>query len=160
MTDPPPRTLQIRDASIDDVELVRALFVEYQDWLGVDLCFQGFEEELAQLPGCYAPPSGAVFLAIDARVAFGCVGIRPHGERDAELKRLYVRPAHRGCGAGRALFEAAMRRARAIGYAGVVLDTLPSMDTARSMYQAYGFREIPPYYANPVPGAEYYRLDF
>jgi len=153
-------TTTIREASIDDVEVVRALFLEYQDWLGVDLCFQGFEEELAQLPGCYAAPHGAVFLATDAGVAIGCVGIRPHGERDAELKRLYVRPSHRGCGAGRALFEAAMQRACEIGYAAVVLDTLPSMDAARGMYRAYGFRLIPPYYDNPVPGAEYYRHDF
>ena len=95
---------------------IRELFREYQEWLGVDLCFQNFEEELADLPGTYAPPTGAIFLAIEISDIMGCIGIRPRVTNEAELKRLYVRPNHQGCGIGKQLFLAAMSEAKVMGY--------------------------------------------
>lgn len=139
---------------------VRNLFLEYQQWLGIDLCFQGFEEELATLPGAYAPPNGAIFIAIEDKDVVGCVGIRPRRESEAELKRLYVKPGHQGHSIGKRLFHTAMSKAKSIGYTSIVLDTLPGMQAARFLYLAYGFKEIPAYYGNPEEGAEYYRYVF
>jgi len=139
---------------------VRKLLLEYQEWLGIDLCFQGFEEELATLPGGYAPPKGVILVAIEDRDVIGCVGIRPGIENEAELKRLYVQPSYQGRGIGKQLFHMAMSKAKRIGYASIVLDTLPSMQTAKSLYVAYGFKMIPAYYENPEEGAEYYRYVF
>jgi carbonic anhydrase len=149
--------MKIVEAVTKDMNAVRELFREYQQWLGVDLCFQGFEEELASLPGRYAPPKGAIFLAVDDSRAVGCVAIRPRIIGEAELKRLYVRPSHQGYGLGTRLFDAAMRKAKSIGYTSIVLDTLPNMQAAKSLYLAHGFKAIPAYYENPEPGAEYYR---
>ena len=141
-----------------DVEQVRALFLEYQRSLGVSLCFQGFGAELASLPGAYAPPRGGLWIArIDDDIA-GCVALRPLGENDAELKRLYVRPAFRGRALGKALTTHALGFARSRGYAHVRLDTLPSMTEARKLYEQLGFVEVPAYYANPVPGVRYLAL--
>ncbi len=143
-----------------DIFKVRDLFREYQEWLGVDLCFRNFEEELATLPGAYAQPTGVIFLAVDNNNITGCVGIRPTATNEAELKRLYVRPAHQGCGVGKQLFLAAMSEAQAMGYTSVVLDTLPTMQIAKSLYLNYGFKEIPLYYENQEKDMEYYRYVF
>ena len=137
------------------LEEVRALFLEYARELGFSLCFQGFDAELAELPGAYAPPRGALLLAGE----LGCVALRPLDAGTAEMKRLYVRPAARGQGLGLELAEAAIAEARALGYARMVLDTIAgAMDRAIAMYRALGFREIAPYYHNPIPGALYLEL--
>ncbi|MCB1859245.1 MAG: GNAT family N-acetyltransferase [Gammaproteobacteria bacterium] len=152
--------LDLVEVTEPDIPAVRDLFREYQRWLGVDLCFQGFEQELAALPGCYAPPWGAIFLAVAKPEPVGCVAIRPRTSDEAELKRLYLRPAYWGGGMGKRLFRAAMSRAECIGYRSMVLDTLPSMSAAKALYMSHGFQEIPPYYHNPEPGAEFYRYHF
>ena len=142
----------------DQIEQVRGLFRDYEAWLGYDLCFQGFEQELAGLPGRYASPEGRLFLATEAGRAVGCIALRSLGEGTCEMKRLYVRPSHRTRGLGRALAERLIREAAEIGYERMRLDTLPVMGTARNLYVALGFREIPPYYSNPIQGAIYMEL--
>lgn len=142
----------------DDLARVRELFLEYQSALEVDLCFQGFERELAGLPGSYAPPDGRLLLAWAGPEPAGCVALRRQGADAAEIKRLYVRPAFRGRGLGAALARAAMAAASEAGYAKLVLDTLPQMAEAQALYRSLGFRDIAPYYANPVPGARYLGL--
>lgn len=147
----------------DDMTLVRALFTEYANSLNVDLCFQSFDEELANLPGDYSAPSGSLLLAWVEDVLAGCVALRPITEVDyvnaAEMKRLYVRPAFRGLGLGRMLSEAILDSARGLGYSHVLLDTLDDMEAARSLYEEIGFEEIPPYYHNPIAGAHYLKVD-
>ena len=147
----------------EDLQITREIFREYAQGLGVDLSFQGFEEELASLPADYAAPRGALFLArVDGAVA-GCVALRPLEASDypdaAEMKRLYVRPAFRGLGLGRQLAEAALDAARQAGYATVLLDTLDDMESARALYEDLGFEAIEPYYHNPIPGAHYLKAD-
>lgn len=138
---------------------VRMLLEEYAASLGVDLEFQGFRAELAGLPGAYAPPGGRLLLArVDGRVA-GCVAFRRLDPGNCEMKRLYVRAAHRGTGLGRRLVEAAVREAIREGYRAMRLDTLETMATARGLYRTLGFRPIAPYRDNPVPGAEFLELD-
>jgi ribosomal protein S18 acetylase RimI-like enzyme len=137
------------------LEEVRALFLEYAAELGFSLCFQGFDAELEGLPGKYAPPRGALLLVPGE----GCVGLRPIDARTAEMKRLYVRPAARGTGLGRRLAVAILGEARERGYQRVVLDTVAGkMDSAIALYRALGFREIAPYYENPIAGAIYLEL--
>lgn len=149
----------LRDATAADLDEVRALFREYEAWLDHDLCFQGFEAELAALPGKYAPPSGRLLLAeLDGRLA-GVVALRAFAPDAGEMKRLFVRDFARGHGLGRALTERLVAEARAIGYACVRLDTLPDrMPAANALYDAMGFREIPAYYSNPLPGVRYLEL--
>jgi putative acetyltransferase len=137
---------------------VRRLFREYQAAIGVDLCFQGFEEELASLPGKYAPPGGRLLLAFDGEALAGCGAMRPLAPGVAELKRIWTRPAHRGRGVARAVTEALLAAARAEGYRAVRLDTLGSMGPARALYASLGFAEIPPYYPNPLPDVVYMEL--
>ena len=144
----------------DDILIARSLFKEYADSIGVDLWFQGFAEELEGLPGKYSPPKGGLFVAfVDGNPA-GCVAIRPlESGSIAELKRLYVRPAARGRQLGLTLTRKAIARAREAEYRVIRLDTLPSMTDAQRLYRSLGFREIPPYTFNPVPGAVYMELD-
>ncbi len=141
----------------------REIFREYAAGLGVDLCFQGFDAELAALPGEYAPPGGALLLAlVDGQVA-ACGALRPLPDVDypdaCEMKRLYVRRAFRRFGLGRALAQALIDRAVQAGYSTLLLDTLDDMEVARSLYSSLGFEEIPPYYFNPIPGAHYLKAD-
>lgn len=158
-----PLSRRVTPATPEEIETVRDIFREYADGLGVDLCFQRFDRELAELPGEYAAPRGALFIAkVDGKLA-GCCALRAIDNADylnaAEMKRLYVRPAFRGLGLGRQLAEAAMDAARQGGYASVLLDTLNDMESARALYTDLGFHEIPPYYHNPVPGAHYLKAD-
>ena len=140
----------------EDLDHVRALFLEYAQSLGFSLCFQGFDAELAALPGKYAPPDGALLLArVDGAVA-GVVGLRPLDGGVCEMKRLYVRPEFRRSGAGRRLAEAIVEAGRQCGYRAMRLDTLETMTAARTLYGSLGFHEIPPYYDNPICGALYY----
>lgn len=143
----------------EEFDTVREIFREYAQGLGVDLCFQQFDQELANLPGEYAAPRGALLLAtVDGELA-GCCALRPLDAADypnaSEMKRLYVRKPFRGFGLGRQLVEATLDAARQGGYACVLLDTLDDMEAARALYVDLGFEEIPPYYHNPIPGAHY-----
>lgn len=155
----PPVTLRAAEGPAD-MDLIRTMFREYADWLEVDLCFQGFDEELAGLPGKYAPPAGRLLFAAADGLEVGCVGLRATPEGDAEMKRLWVRPEGRGTGAGRLLAHAVVKAARAAGYTRMVLDTFPDrMAAANALYDELGFVEIPAYYENPFPGISYKALD-
>ena len=136
---------------------------EYASSLDADLCFQDFEGELLELPGQYAVPRGAFFLAIVAGQVAGCCALRPLDDVDypnaCEMKRLYVRPAHRGSGLGRLLAERVLDAARQDGYDSILLDTLSDMESARALYEDLGFEEVPPYYHNPIAGAHYLRAE-
>jgi GNAT superfamily N-acetyltransferase len=135
------------------VAQVRRLFRAYADWLGVDLCFQGFERELADLPGSYAPPAGRLLIARVGSDVVGCVGLRPLEPGVCEMKRLWVEPGFGGHGIGRALAERIVAAAREIGYERMRLDTIPArMPAAQRLYASLGFREIPAYYHNPLDG--------
>ena len=150
-----------RAATPADMDEARALFREYADWLAVDLCFQGFAEELATLPGAYAPPRGCLLLAGPPGAAVACIALRPIGVAGApdgtvgEVKRLYVKPSARGRGLGARMVEALLAAARAAGYRELKLDTLAHMTDARRLYERLGFVACSPYYHNPLPGAVY-----
>jgi ribosomal protein S18 acetylase RimI-like enzyme len=150
--------LTIRDAQDDDLPCIRTLFRAYGASLGYDLCFQGFEEELAGLPGRYEPPGGRLLLGELDGTPVGCVALRALDETTCEMKRLYLDPRARGTGAGRALAERIVEAARGIGYRRMVLDTIPSMSAAVALYRTLGFTPIAPYYPNPIPGVLYLQL--
>ncbi len=178
-----PQVVLITPDETHELEAARAILRDYAAALGVDLCFQNFDHELAHLPGDYAAPRGALLLALvdaadsilptsthmlqraqggAAHVA-GCCALRPLDAADypnaAEMKRLYVRPAFRGMGLGRQLAEAMLDAARGAGYTCVLLDTLNDMEAARTLYEDLGFEEIPPYYHNPIAGSHYLKVD-
>ena len=145
------------------LDATRAIFREYADSLGIDLCFQNFEAELASLPGEYAAPGGHLLLAwVDGELA-GCGAFRPLTDADyanaCEMKRLYVRRAFRRFGLGRQLAQALMDAALQAGYSAMLLDTLDDMEAARELYASLGFQDVPPYYFNPIPGAHYLKAD-
>jgi putative acetyltransferase len=146
-------------ATPDLLAATRAIFREYADGLGVDLCFQDFDAELDTLPGEYAAPQGALLLARVGGEVAGCGALRPLPGTDyanaCEMKRLYVRPAFRQFGLGRLLAQALLDRGLQAGYSAMLLDTLDDMEAARGLYARLGFEEIPPYYFNPIPGAHY-----
>ena len=144
--------------STSDLDAIRVLFREYADSLGVNLDYQGFEEEVRDLPGSYAPPAGTLLLARRDDEILGCVGVRALNPATAEMKRLYVRPAGRGTGLGRTLAEAAIRFATSSGYERMRLDTLPQMQTAQELYRELGFVPIEAYRYSAVPGTVYLEL--
>lgn len=140
--------------------MVRELFLEYAQSLGFSLCFQSFDRELAELPGDYAPPQGRLLLAEWDGEAAGCVALHPLDSQTCEMKRLYLRPPYRGKGLGRTLVQRVIDAARAIGYLRMRLDTVePLMKDAVALYRRFGFRDIPPYRENPIPGAMYLELE-
>lgn len=160
---PQPNIQLITPDTPDLLEATRRIFGEYATQLGIDLCFQNFNAELADLPGDYALPRGALLLAlVDGEVA-GCCALRALDSVDypnaAEMKRLYVRKAFRRFGLGRQLAEAMLDTARMTGFHCVLLDTLDDMESARALYAELGFEDIPPYYHNPVAGAHYLKVD-
>jgi GNAT superfamily N-acetyltransferase len=156
----PAAGASIREATTaGDIERARALFVEYAHWLDVDLCFQGFADELRMLPGAYARPRGRLLLAGPEADAFACIALRPLADPGVgEVKRLFVQPARRGEGWGRMLIDAILAAARATGYDELKLDTLGWMDAARALYERAGFVSCLPYYDNPLPGVVYLSL--
>ena len=146
----------IRSASTDaDFAQARALFEEYAAGLGIDLCFQGFSQELDTLSRMYGPPRGVLLLAEMEDSLAGCVAVRPIDAAICELKRLYVRSACRGTGLGRRLTETALQAARDLGYKRIRLDTLPQMQAAQRLYEDLGFQDIPAYYGEPIAGQRF-----
>jgi putative acetyltransferase len=146
--------------SAPHISSARVLFREYAESLGFDLCFQGFEQEVANLPGEYQPPRGRLLLAYWDGEAVGCAALHDLGDGIAEMKRLYVKPSARGHGVGKALSESILAEARAIGYQKIRLDTIrDQMQSAIALYRAQGFREIEPYRFNPITGALYMELN-
>ena len=153
----------ITPESAEDWQEVRLVLRDYAASLAIDLGFQGFDQELAGLPGVYAPPGGLILLAtVDGAIA-GSGAFRPLPDADypnaCEMKRLFVRPAFRRFGLGRVLAQALMDRATEAGYSSMLLDTLDDMEAARSLYESLGFTEVPPFYFNPIPGAHYLKAD-
>ena len=150
----------IQARSAEEISCARELFAEYAAGLGIDLCFQNFEKEMADLPGDYVPPRGRLLIAFENEATAGCVALRQIADGFCEMKRLYVRPHFRGTGLGRTLAETIIQAAREIGYQRLRLDTLPGrMDRAIALYRSLGFKEIEPYYQNPVVGAKFMELD-
>lgn len=151
--------MRIQDADAPEfVEIVRTLFREYESTLNVNLCFQGFEKELANLPGEYARPSGRLLLAFEGDEAVGCGAFRRLENSVCEMKRLFVKPAHQGKAIGSALARALIEGAQAAGYARMRLDTMPTMQKAIVLYRSLGFQEIVAYRFNPVPGSLFFEL--
>jgi len=143
----------------EQIKAARELFLEYAEGLGIDLCFQDFDREVAELPGDYAPPGGRILLGLVGEEVAGCVAVRGLNDGACEMKRLYVRPSQRGSGIGRRLVREVIAAARGLCYKRLLLDTLPVMAEAQRLYEYLGFREIEPYYENPVPGARFLELD-
>jgi ribosomal protein S18 acetylase RimI-like enzyme len=146
--------------SPEDIDHIRRLFRAYADWLNVDLCFQGFDEELDGLPGKYASPRGRLLLARAGREVAGCVGVRPLDDGICEMKRLWVEPGFAGHGIGRRLAEAIVGAGRELGYKTMRLDTMPArLKAAGHIYDTLGFLRIPDYYHNPLDGVVMYELE-
>jgi GNAT superfamily N-acetyltransferase len=143
----------------EDVRAARVLFEEYAASVGFDLGFQGFDAEVRELPGDYAPPRGRLLLADVGGEPVGCVGVRELDAETCEMKRLFVRPESRRTGAGRTLAEAAIATGRELGYARMRLDTVPTMAAAQALYGSLGFREITAYRYNPIPGTTFMELE-
>lgn len=137
-----------------------ALFKEYANWLGIDLCFQNFDEELLELPVMYGPPKGSIFLCREGDEIFGCVAVRQKGEGIAELKRMFVQTKYQRSGAGNLLLNRALDFAKEAGYKLIRLDTLSHMTPAINLYKKAGFYEIEPYYFNPEKGAVFFEKTF
>ena len=161
--DTPPRIELLPPDTPEALAATREIFREYAGTLGVDLCFQNFDAELAALPGEYAEPAGGLLLAwVDGQLA-GCGAFRPLADVDyanaCEMKRLYVRRGFRRFGLGRQLAQALMDQAVQAGYSAMLLDTLDDMEAARELYASLGFAEVPPYYFNPIPGAHYLKAE-
>ncbi|HKO99071.1 MAG TPA: GNAT family N-acetyltransferase [Pyrinomonadaceae bacterium] len=143
----------------EDIQATRQLFEEYVSELGVSLCFQNYDKEVAELPGEYRPPTGRLYFATENNEAAGCIALRKLDDEVCEMKRLFVRPQYRANRLGRALVDRVIEDARAIGYKRMRLDTLPGrMDQAIAMYRALGFKEIPRYYDNPWESALFMEL--
>ncbi len=158
-----PKVQLLSPTSPTHWEEIRILFTEYARSLSIDLCFQNFDQELAQLPGDYCAPRGALLAAtVDGSFA-GCCALRAIDTTDypnaCEMKRLFVRPSYRGLRIGRLLAESIMDAARVAGYDYILLDTLNDMESARALYEELGFEDIPPYYFNPIAGAHYLKAD-
>ena len=162
MLDDPTIEIQLAEEA-EQIAAVRALFREYAGSLGIDLCFQNFEAELEGLPGDYAPPGGALLLALVDGQPAGCVAMRALPDSDhtnaCEMKRLFVPRAFRRFGLGRRLAQQLMDLATQAGYSCMLLDTLDDMEAARGLYESLGFEEVPPYYFNPIPGAHYLKVE-
>jgi ribosomal protein S18 acetylase RimI-like enzyme len=149
----------IQAETSEQIDQARSIFREYETWLGLDLCFQNFEKELADLPGAYAPPTGRLLLAFENDQLAGCVALRKLGDGVCEMKRLFLRPQFHGKGRGRELAERIVAEAQRAGYGRMRLDTLPQqMGRAIALYRSLGFKEIEPYYQNPVAGAMFMEL--
>ena len=142
-----------------DFEKIKDLFIEYQKFLNIDLCFQKFEEELKTLPGSYASPDGCLLLALDDTTVAGCVALKRLSDNVCEMKRLFVRPPYRGKGYGKLLAKEIIKEARIIGYNKMRLDTLDSLKQAMGLYQSLGFKKIEAYYDNPLHNVVYWELD-
>jgi GNAT superfamily N-acetyltransferase len=153
-----PETTTLQHATAADLPEVRRLLEEYAASIGFSLCFQGFDRELDQLPGAYAPPTGRLLLARVGSTAAGCVALRKLGDDTCEMKRLFVRPGMREVGIGRRLAAAIVDAARAAGYRTMKLDAVPAMQRALSIYASLGFRDTAPYTENPIPGARFLEL--
>ena len=148
--------VEVRDGP--GLEVIRGLFLEYAQSLDFDLCFQNFDEELRKLPGEYTPPAGRLVLGQLKGVPAGCIALKSLGSGICEMKRLFVRPEFRSQGLGLKLAEHIIQEARQIGYTAMRLDTIASMERAISLYRSLGFKEIPPYYLNPIPDAVFLEL--
>jgi GNAT superfamily N-acetyltransferase len=147
--------MQIRAAVPEDMAEVRVMLREYVEWIGLDLAFQEIDAELDGLPGEYAPPRGALFVAVEGPVYLGMIALRPSDRTIAEMKRLYVRPQSRGRGLARQLIARLCDEARRLNYTEIRLDTLPKMGDAQAIYETYGFVDIEPYYVTPIAGTRF-----
>ena len=152
--------IQVRPVlTSQDIDVIHHLFQQYADALGFDLAFQDFNMEMKELPGEYSPPRGRLYIAYWQEAVAGCIALRPIDPQVGEMKRMYVRPEYRGKGIGSALAQTLINDARKIGYERIRLDTVPSMKIARHIYEGLGFKEIPAYRYNPLPGAIYMELE-
>lgn len=151
--------IQEADVTGDDLAFVKTLFVEYAEGLGFSLCFQGFDKELAGLPGKYAKPKGNLWLAwVDGALA-GCVGVRPYGKKRAEMKRLFVRPGFRGHRLGSRLTRTVVDHAKQAGYKTLLLDTIEDqMREAQAIYRQIGFEKCAPYYDDAPKDIVFYKM--
>jgi putative acetyltransferase len=150
----------VQASTAAQIEDARKLFREYEAWLGIDLCFQSFEKELAELPGKYAPPTGCLLLAVENEQVLGCIALRQIDNEICEMKRLFVRSEAQGRGLGKDLIKELIKRAQAIGYRRMRLDTIASkMEKAVAIYRSFGFREMPAYYNSPITDTVFMELD-